>query len=217
MDRARVARPKTTLITRQSATEAALAVIDEHGLDDFSLNSVARAMGVKAPSLYYHFADKAELLSEVARLILSETDYRDKSDSDWESMTIRLCVGTRRALLRHPHAAPLILQFFPRHLLLDAYEHTVKSYPDTRSLHMAILEGIEKLTFGSALFAAAAIAKGSPPMPGVEASRFPHLAQSIAASPFDEEQTFIEALRMLIAGVRVRSRDLAGSIDTEDR
>ena len=47
---------------------------------------------------------------------------------------------TRRALLKHPKAATLILQFFPRHLLLAAYELAVAGYLQTRSLHMAILE-----------------------------------------------------------------------------
>ena len=133
----------------------------------------------------------------------------DELSSDWEEWTLQLCIATRRALLAHPNAAPLILQFFPRHLLLDAYEHSVKRYPRTRSKHMAILEGIEKLTFGSALFAAAARAKGIPGMPDVDPARHPHLAQSVAASGYDDEGTFVEALRMLLAGIRLRTQDEA--------
>ena len=202
-------RPRTTMITRKMATDAALAVIDADGLENFSLNSVARVMNVKAPSLYYYFSDKAELLAEVARAILAETPFNDELSSDWEEWTLQLCIATRRALLAHPNAAPLILQFFPRHLLLDAYEHSVKRYPRTRSKHMAILEGIEKLTFGSALFAAAARAKGIPGMPDVDPAIHPHLAQSIAASSYDDEGTFVEALRMLLAGIRLRTQDEA--------
>lgn len=186
------------------ATAAALAVIDEDGLDAFSLGSVARRLNVKSPSLYYHFSDKAELLAQVARSVLIDTGYKEDATGTWEERTIRLCVETRRSLLTHPNAAPLILQFFPRHLLLDAYEHAVEGYPDTRELHMAILEGIEKLTFGSALFQAAAHASGLPAMPQVDAKAYPNLALSIAANRYDDEENFVEALRIFFAGVRAR-------------
>lgn len=198
-------RPKKPLISREAATKAALAVIDAEGLDGFSLGGVARHMSVKAPSLYYHFRDKAEILSEVARFILLDTGYREDMEGSWEDRTIELCKETRRALLKHPNAAPLILQFFPRHLLLDAYEHAVEGYPKTRELHMAILEGIEKLTFGDALFEAAARARQLPAMPEINPETHPNLAQSVAANTMDEEGVFVEALRMFFAGVRVRT------------
>lgn len=201
-------RPKSPLISRDAATKAALAVIDESGLDQFSLGLVAKRMNVKAPSLYYHFKDKAELLAAVARFILLDTGYDEDAEGTWEERTVELCVETRRALLKHPKAAPLILQFFPRHLLLDSYEHAVAGYPETRSLHMAILEGIEKLTFGDTLFEAAARAKGVPAMPAVDPQRYPHLAKSIEANQLSDEGVFVEALRMFFAGVRVRVAEL---------
>lgn len=204
-------RPKQALITREAATRAALHAIDSAGLEAFSLGLVAQLMGIKAPSLYYHFKDKAEILAEVARLVLAETDYHQLSSERWEDSTINLCIETRRALLRHPNAAPLILQFFPRHLLLAAYELAVAGYPHTRDLHLAILEGIEKLTFGSALFAAAAGNAGIPAMPEVDPARYPNLAASIAASRFDDEGNFVEALRMFLAGVRLRTQTPAMS------
>ncbi len=200
-------RPRKPLISREAATKAALAVIDEAGLESFSLGEVARRMDVKAPSLYYHFKDKAELLGEVARFILLDTGYDDEAEGGWEERTITLCIETRRTLLRHPRAAPLILQFFPRHLLLSAYEHAVEGYPRTRELHMAILEGIEKLTFGDALFEAAARARDLPAMPEIDADKYPNLAQSVTANKLDDEGVFTEALRMFFAGVRVRTAE----------
>jgi TetR/AcrR family transcriptional regulator, tetracycline repressor protein len=201
----KLGRPNKPLISRESATQAALAVIDEGGLEGFSLGEVARHMSVKAPSLYYHFRDKAELLSEVARFILLDVGYSDDTTGLWEERTIQLCLETRRALLKHPNAAPLILQFFPRHLLLAAYEHAVEGYPRTRELHMAILEGIEKMTFGDALFEAAARARNMPSMPDFDAAKFPNLALSVAANAADDEGTFEEALRIFMAGVRART------------
>ena len=197
-------RPRSPLISREAATKAALEVIDEGGLDNFSLGLVAKRMGVKAPSLYYHFKDKAEILAEVARFILLDTGYDEESEGSWEDQTIALCIETRRALLKHPQAAPLILQFFPRHLLLGAYEAAVTGYPESRELHLAILEGIEKLTFGDALFEASARSRGLPAMPNVDPAKYPNLAKSIAANSLDDEQIFGEALRIFMAGVRLR-------------
>lgn len=201
-------RPRTPLISREAATQAALTVIDECGLDNFSLGLVAKKMGVKSPSLYYHFKDKAELLAGVARYILLSSDYRPDPERDWEEQTLDLCLQTRRALLQHPRAAPLILQFFPRHLLLEAYEQAVIGYPQNRELHLAILEGVEKLTFGDALFEASARARGMPAMPEVDPARYPNLALSIAANTRDDEQTFREALLIFLAGVRQRIASL---------
>ncbi len=64
-------------------------------------------MSVKPPSRHYHFRDKAEIPSEVARLILLDTGYREDMPGTWEERTIELGKETRRALLKHPKAAPL--------------------------------------------------------------------------------------------------------------
>ena len=201
-----LARPKKALITRETAVQAALEIIEENGLSDFSLGAVARKMDVKSPSLYHHFQHKEDLLEEVAREILSLARFAEDESADWETRTIQICLDTRKALLRYPNAAPLILQFFPRHLMLGAYERAVIGYPETRELHMAILEAIEKL--------------GSPSMPAFDAKRYPNLAESMAANPYDDEQIFLEALRTLILGIRVRTdamREDKPSIDTEYR
>ena len=203
-------RPSKPLISREAATQVALEVICADGLQAFSLGSVAKRLGVKTPSLYYHFSDKWELLSAVARQLLLEVRDAGSGEKDWESRLITLCVETRRSILRHPQAASLLLQFFPRHLLLDAYDETVQHYPFPPELHMVIVEGTEKLTFGSILFEASARSRDVPAMPDVDPAVHPHLARSLAANPYDEEALFIEALRMFIAGVRVRADALAG-------
>lgn len=206
-------RPSKPLISREIATRAALEVIDAEGLDGFSLGTVARALSVKSPSLYYHFSDKAELLSEVARRILLDVRYPEESVGGWEDRVIALCVATRRSILRHPNAAPLLLQFFPRHLLLGAYEEAVKGYRFSSELHVAIFDGLENLTFGHALFDASARARGVASMPPVDPELFPELARSVAANPYDDEGLFIESLKMFLVGARARIAELAVSPD----
>ena len=58
-----MARPRSPLISRETAIRAGLEVIDELGLDAFSLPLLAKRLGVKAPSLYHHFRDKSDVLA----------------------------------------------------------------------------------------------------------------------------------------------------------
>jgi TetR/AcrR family tetracycline transcriptional repressor len=200
----RAGRPSKPLITRTAAAQTALAVIDRDGLDGLSLQSVARAMGVSAPSLYHHFKDKEELLAEVAKCLLAEIGHEQEHwSTDWETRMVELSVATRRVALRHPNAAPLSLRFFPRQVMLPAYESGLRDCPYPLEVHMIVHEVIEKLTYGSSLFAAAAESHHIPAMPEVDPGQFPRLAEAIALAPSDEE-IFAESLKVALAGLRAR-------------
>lgn len=200
-----MARPSEPLISRENAAEAALEVIDEVGLAAVSLARVAAKLGVRPPSLYHHFKDKAELLEEVARILLIKLPGMKKA-LPYEERIVALCVSTRRELLRHPNAALLMLQFFPRHLLLEAYDEAAASDPYPPEFQMAVIEATEKLTFGSALFAAAAQAREIPPMPQVNSALYPYLARAMEHNPFDDEALFTETIRIFFVGVAQRFR-----------
>ncbi|HEX7759756.1 MAG TPA: TetR family transcriptional regulator [Caulobacteraceae bacterium] len=199
------------MITRDSATQAALEVIDGEGLEALSLELVARRLGVKAPSLYYHFKDKAELLSEVARFIMLDLELPGGGEAtSWEEAMVTICVATRHALLKHANAAPLFLQFFPRHLMLAAYDRWIATSPFPPEVRMVLLEGTEKLTYASALFEAAARSRGVPAMPSFDAARLPHLARAIAANPYDADGVFEQTIRTYLRGFR-NGEDAEGS------
>ena len=188
------------MITRESATQAALDVINTTGLDAFSLDLVARRLGVKAPSLYHHFRDKAELLAEVARYVLLDLDLpSDGEAASWQEAMVAVCVATRRSLLKHPNAVPLLLQFFPRHILLPAYDRWIARCPFPPQAHMVVLEGAEKLTYASAMFESASRSRGLASMPPFDPERLPNLARAIAANPYDAEELFEQAIRSYLS------------------
>jgi len=118
-------KPDTPRITHQRAARAALAIIDADGLDAVSVDGVARALGVKAPSLYHHYRNKDAILVEAARLVLAEVEPLAVGASGWVEDIIRACVSVRRCVLRHPNAAPLLLHCLPRHGLLAAYDRAI--------------------------------------------------------------------------------------------
>ena len=197
------------IISRQKAARAALDIIEKEGLAQFGLNQVASRLGVQTPSLYHHFKGKDELLSEVARLLLIEgTLPRIRPDLDWREELIKISVASWRSVLAHAHSAPLLLQFFPRILLMGAYDywmHVLDAAGVPRRWHMTILEGSEKLTFGSALFAAASRVQGAQPYEHLDAERYPWLAAAAEAHELTEEETFTTAMRAFLNGLPLDS------------
>lgn len=194
-------RPAKPLISRDRAARAALSVIDVHGLEALSLELVGQRMGVRAPSLYYHFKHKAELLSEIARLLLLDVQVPDAKGMGWKEALLSLSIATRRSILQHPNAAPLLLQFFPRHLLLAAYDHWIATCSLPADRHMVLIEGLEKITLGSALFEASCRSRGIAPMPQFDRGKLPHLAGAVRANGLDDEALFIATMTAFLDGL----------------
>lgn len=57
--------PYPSQVNREQITEAAREFIKAHGADALTLSKLAGSLGVKAPSLYRHVANKEALLQEV--------------------------------------------------------------------------------------------------------------------------------------------------------
>ncbi|MDB5970162.1 MAG: hypothetical protein JWQ90_2612 [Hydrocarboniphaga sp.] len=196
-------RPAKALISRESAARAALKLIDERGLDVLSLELIAKRLGVKAPSLYHHFHDKAEILAEVARLLLLDVRIPASTGDDWRDRAVEVSLRTRRSILAHPNAALLLLQFFPRYQLLGAYDYWAGQFSLPPDQRLTLIEGLEKLTFGSALFEASSMARGIEPMPAVDPVQLPDLAAAVKANQLSSEGMFVDSIRRLISGFTV--------------
>lgn len=195
-------------ISRAAAVSAALAIIDEQGLDGLSLDGVSRRLGTRAPSLYHHFTNRADLLSEVARSILRGVTLPEfEPGDDWREAVVGLCVATRRAILEHPNAAPLMLDFLPGQTLIGGYERwaglLIASEVPVEQV-ITIMKGTEHLTFGSALFESALISKRLAPYPGFDPERNPFLARGLAADRQDPERLFASSVRAFLAGLGCR-------------
>jgi AcrR family transcriptional regulator len=197
------------MISRERAVQAALKAIDTHGLPNFSLSLVAKLLNVRVPSLYYHFRDKAQILSEVARFILLDAQVPlQKSPDDWKKIIIGTALEVRRSILRHPNAAPLLLAYPPRHIMLAGYERTLrmlerKGMPAAKRI--TLLSGIDAISWGYILFEAASRSQGVPPFPNYD----PHLYTSLAsvaelAANMGEEQIFALILRNFLDGLEAQ-------------
>lgn len=100
-------RPSTPLLNRDRIRDAALALIDEHGLEGLSMRLLARHLGVQAASLYSHFSTKNEVLDAVANLLTRQVD-TSGFDQGWAVGLTVWGRSYRAALRAHPNAAPVV-------------------------------------------------------------------------------------------------------------
>jgi AcrR family transcriptional regulator len=67
---------------RSALIDASFTLLAEHGLSEFSVAKVARAVGVSTASPYRHFADRDALLAAVAAQAAAELADRIRADAD---------------------------------------------------------------------------------------------------------------------------------------
>ncbi|WP_099024541.1 TetR family transcriptional regulator [Mycolicibacterium palauense] len=211
-----MARPPKALITREKVVSASLAIIDQDGLDAFSLPRLAEEMGVSAPSLYHHFADKNAIMSAIAHYIagVSVTKPRRPPGPDWPEYLVAFGLNFRQAVLRHRNAAPALLEHLPREVLLKSYEDAavfLKASGVPVHLHAAILDGVETICIGAVLSEARRGGRRSPrsAFPAFDRAEFPHLAEAVDANDLTVKELFAERIRSFLYGVA--NSDVRGS------
>ena len=59
-------------VRREEVISAALELLNEVGLDELSTRRLAQRLGVESPTLYWHFHDKAALLSEMSASVMTQ-------------------------------------------------------------------------------------------------------------------------------------------------
>jgi TetR/AcrR family transcriptional regulator, tetracycline repressor protein len=195
------------LISRERAVVAALKAIDEHGLENFSLAAVADRLRVQVPSLYYHFHDKSELLTEVARkLFLDAEPDIPRFGSDWKEWCIEVSLAVRRSLLRHPNAVSLLLLNSPRDMVLKAYERTLNFLERSnisKPKRLMIIAGMDAIQWGSVLFEAAAASRGVRSLALFDLDSFDGHQKSKREHAAEDERMFRAVCRSFLDGLPV--------------
>jgi TetR/AcrR family tetracycline transcriptional repressor len=73
-----------TPLTPATIVDEAIALLNEEGLEGVSLRRLAERLGIKAPSLYWHFADKSALLGAMAERICNGGMDSVPPHRDWQ-------------------------------------------------------------------------------------------------------------------------------------
>jgi TetR/AcrR family tetracycline transcriptional repressor len=84
-------------------------LLDSYGMADLTMRRLARELNVSPGALYWHFANKQELLGAVADRVL---DSVDDVPGDWRDRVTGICARLRDALLSHTDGAELVSASF---------------------------------------------------------------------------------------------------------
>jgi AcrR family transcriptional regulator len=115
-------------LSRERVLWAAVKVADEGGIESLTMRRLAEELGAEAMSLYYHVANKEEVLDGIVDVIAREiNDAVDQIDvpskgADWKKAVRHRILSAREVLLRHPWApgvfetrtntSPAVLQYY---------------------------------------------------------------------------------------------------------
>lgn len=191
--------------TRRVIAEQALAIIHQEGLAALSMERLASSLGIRGPSLYHHYADKSEILTEVARLVVLATPLVPEPEpAAWREWQVQQSLGYRRSILAYPNTAPLLLGYRTRELFPDQYERVssvlVRAGVPYR-YHLVVFETTDRFTFASAMYAARTESAEPEFFPRLDAEATPTLAEAVDVNPWNPEQIFTQALRHFLAQI----------------
>jgi AcrR family transcriptional regulator len=101
------------LLSRDSIVSTALQLMDEHGVEWFSMRKLAQRLGVSPQALYWHFTSKDELCQAVVEAARDDIDLAiDLSDPPGER--VKAVMRSMRAhLARHPATVDLGRYYLP--------------------------------------------------------------------------------------------------------
>ena len=94
---------------KRDLVDAATAILDNFGIADLTMRRLARELSVSPGALYWHFANKQELLGAVADRILEPLG---DVGGDWQDRITNTCCALRDALLSHTDGSELVSASF---------------------------------------------------------------------------------------------------------
>ena len=97
-----------TPLDRAAIVEMALKLLDYVGLDQLSTRRLAAELGVKGPSLYWHFRNMAELHDLMADKLLTDALPSPDAFDDWKTWLAEGARAYRRAALSHRDGARIL-------------------------------------------------------------------------------------------------------------
>lgn len=100
--------PTRTALNRDYIAAVALTVIDETGLDGFSMRKLGIALGADPMAAYRHFTDQQDLFDGIAAAMFAELEMETLPwQEDWRDLLRAYARRLRSTSRRHPNAVPV--------------------------------------------------------------------------------------------------------------
>ncbi len=94
-------------LTREIIVSESLRLLDENGLDGFSLPKLGRALGADQTAVYRHFASKDDLVLAIADQLIGEAMAELEPSACWMDTLTEMARRLRTTYLAHPAAASM--------------------------------------------------------------------------------------------------------------
>jgi TetR/AcrR family tetracycline transcriptional repressor len=104
----RPSRSRRAPLSRKRILEAALRLVDRHGLEALTMRSLGTALGVEAMALYYHVPDKNALLDGLVELLVAGLAIPEPGTAEWTDVLRAIYRGFRARLKAHPNLLPVL-------------------------------------------------------------------------------------------------------------
>lgn len=194
-------------LTRDAVVSAAVEVIDADGLQACTMRSVATRLGVEPMSLYWHVANKDDLLDGVIAKVLETISVPPAEGaidpSDWRGQLTEFATAFRRIVLTHPHVGMLMAQR-PATGYVATKRAAVYGLSNlehagfTTAQAIDVMRMVSRLVLGTALSDAAA--NGNPPArPAQDGPEIEALLRSL--NPAESERLFLLSLETFLNGI----------------
>jgi AcrR family transcriptional regulator len=106
-------RPIRAPLTREGIVDAALRVLEREGVNGLSMRRVAEELGTGPASLYWHVANKDELINLLIDRVAGEIQMPTPEPARWEQQLKDWMLQARQVFKRYPGVAGLTLGRIP--------------------------------------------------------------------------------------------------------
>ena len=87
-------------LSRERVLNTALKLADQGGLESLNMRKLGQELGVEAMAVYYHLANKDEVLDGIVDLVFGEIDL-PVAGADWKTAMRQRAISLRDVLARH--------------------------------------------------------------------------------------------------------------------
>lgn len=203
--------PAPRRFSEERLRQAALELVDEHGLAALTMRRLAGVLGTGPMTIYNYLDGRRGLERLIVEALLEAAQPDGAPEPDWRREVGRVAEGLWQSARTHPHAVPL-LATFP----LVELGRSGRGYVERllEALGRGGLSGAELLAAfravsGYVIGSVASIADpllapddGVPGLREVSTSQFPRLAEIAAASGADPDAAFRAGLATVLAGIK---------------
>jgi AcrR family transcriptional regulator len=100
--------PAEPALSLERIVATAVELLDADGLDRLTMRRLAERLGAGAMSLYWHVANKEEVLDLALDAVLAYRRLTRTDAADWRGEIVHMLEDWRASMLRHPWSAALL-------------------------------------------------------------------------------------------------------------